>query len=627
MNLLSVKTLSRLGWGFLGNFTPFTAWIRELGDKQVLKADIVAGGTVALVLVPQSLAYANLAGLPASAGLYASFLPVAIAAFFGSSRQLATGPVAVVSLLTASALAPLAVSGTEEYIAYATLLALMVGVFQLALGFFRLGIMVAFLSHPVVIGFTNAAAIVIATSQLGKIFGVSVEPGQYHFVTVWKTVEMALTDTHWPTLVMAALAFSLMLFVKRNMPKVPFVMVAVALTIVLSWGLRYGGHGGAIVGEIPSDLPGLHLPPVMDIEAMAQMLIIAVAISLIGFLEAVSVSKAVATQTRQRLNSDQELIGQGLSNVASSLFQGYAVSGSFSRTAVNHEAGARTGFSSVVTALLVATALLFFTPLLYHLPQATLAAVIMMAVINLLQFKPIVHSWRALRHDGWVAIFTFVMTLGYAPHFEISIIIGILLSLGLYVYRTMHPHIFVMSRDPSGDLQDAGTKILQLCPKIVLLRFEGALFFVNTNYFEERVFERTSSMPDLRFIIIDTVAISEIDATGEHSLRELTRQLVESGIHVLFARAPAPIMGTFRRTGFASDQWADQFFDTIDGALKYAWNALKKEGGECSTPDCDTRDLKRCVLRRRPTRTKMLDSLYKDYFSDRKPGPTAGSGL
>ena len=599
----------------------------ELRDSKVLKADIVAGVTVALVLVPQSLAYANLAGLPASYGLYASFVPVAIAAFFGSSRQLATGPVAVVSLLTASALAPLAVSGSDAYIAYAMLLALMVGLFQLALGFLRLGIMVTFLSHPVVLGFTNAAAIVIMTSQLDKILGVSVEPEQYHFVTVWKMLEQAAGGLHWPTLTMAVLAFLIMLFVKRYLPKVPFVIVAVVLTILLSWGFSYASHGGNIIGDIPRGLPAFTMP-VLDIQAMAQMLIIAMAIGLIGFLETISVSKAISVRTRQRLDSDQELIGQGLGNVASCFFQGYAVAGSFSRSAVNFDAGARTGFSSVITSLLVAMTLLFLTPLLYYLPQATLAAVIMMAVIGLLQFKPIIHSWRVLKHDGWVAIITFAMTLGYAPHFEISIMIGILLSLGLYVYRTMHPHILLMSRNAGGDFQDAGAQILQLCPKIILLRIEGPLFFANTGYFETRILERAATMPDLRFIVVDAVAISEIDATGEHTLRELTRRMVESGTQVLFARIPTPIMHTFKRTGFASDEWADQFFDTLENSLNYAWKKLKTGNEKCSVEGCDHYDFQGCLLRRKPKDSApLLRSIYGHLFdkgpkgADKTPAP------
>lgn len=613
------KTFSSISTAFLRNFIPFLAWIPELRDKKVLKADIIAGTTVALVLVPQSLAYANLAGLPASYGLYASFLPVAIAALFGSSRQLATGPVAVVSLLTASALAPLAVSGSEEYFAYAMLLALMVGLFQLALGFLRLGIMVAFLSHPVVLGFTNAAAIVIATSQLGKIFGVSVNPSEYHFVTVWETLELTLTNFHAPTFLMAVVAVLAMVLVKRYLPKAPFIMIAVTLTVLISWGFDYAARGGAIVGEIPEGLPGFSIP-VLDIKAMAEMLIIAIAIGLIGFLETISVSKAIAARTRQRLNPDQELIGQGLSNITSSFFSGYAVAGSFSRSAVNDTAGAVTGFSSIVTAFIVGLTLLFLTPLLYHLPQATLAAVIMMAVFGLLQIKPIIHSWRVLKHDGWVAIITFVMTLAYAPHFEISIIIGILLALGLHVYRTMHPHISLISRTASGDFQDAGTQILELCPKIVLLRFEGPLFFANTSYFETRVLECASAMPELRCIIVDAVATSEIDATGEHTLRELTRRMVDSDIQVLFARVPTPIMETFKRTGFASDEWEGLFFNTIESALDYTWDDLKSPQGSCSIDGCHPVNFHGCLLRRKPRKhVPLLRSLYGDFINKDKP--------
>ncbi|MBE8189336.1 MAG: hypothetical protein HAW58_00345 [Candidatus Thioglobus sp.] len=400
----------------IAKFLPFLTWISELKNPSILKADVVAGLTVALVLVPQSMAYAQLAGLPPQYGLYASFLPVMIAALMGSSRQLGTGPVAVVSLLTAAAIPTIlpAGAGIETYIIYASMLAFLVGIFQFLLGALKLGLVINFLSHPVVVGFTNAAAIIIGTAQLAKIFGVETPEAQHAYEQIWGVLVNAAEHTHTMTLAMAIAAFGIMIVAKKYAPKLPGVLLAVATTTLASWWLDFGvavadgGLGGTIIGSIPDGLPSFNIP-VFDFLVMKKMLITAVTIGLIGFMEAISIAKAMAAQTKQRLSVDQELIGQGLANIASSFFQGYAVSGSFSRSAVNISAGAVTGFSSVVTAVIVGITLLWLTPLLFHLPQATLAAVIIMAVINLIKFAPIIHAWKVERHDGVVAVLTFVL--------------------------------------------------------------------------------------------------------------------------------------------------------------------------------------------------------------------------
>ena len=413
----------------LKKFFPFKDWIHEIKDPKVLRADIIAGLTVALVLVPQSMAYAQLAGLPPYYGLYASFIPVAIASIFGSSRQLATGPVAVVSLLTAAALEPIASSDPTGYVAYAIMLAFLVGIFQLSLGLLRLGVLVDFLSHPVVTGFTNAAAIIIGTSQLSKIFGVNVISEQHHYQTVMNVISEALVNTHNPTLLMGILAISIIVVVRKVSLKYPAVLISVVITTLISWYFKFEiNYGGKVIGVVPDGLPSMQFPQI-DIAQLVNLGTVAIVISLIGFMEAISIAKSMATQTKQRLDADQELIGQGLSNIASSLFQGYPVSGSFSRSAVNISAGAVTGFASVVTGVVVGITLLFLTPLLYHLPQATLAAVIITAVINLIKFKPIKYAWRVQKQDAIISIITFIVTLALAPELELGIIVGIVLSL------------------------------------------------------------------------------------------------------------------------------------------------------------------------------------------------------
>jgi SulP family sulfate permease len=525
------------------------------------------------------MAYAQLAGLPPYYGLYASFLPGIIAALFGSSRQLATGPVAVVSLMTASALEPIAGANPELYIAYAIMLALMVGIFQMGLGLLRLGILVNFLSHPVVIGFTNAAAIIIGTSQLGKLFGVTGEKAAHTYETVFNTLVEAARSTHMETLLMSLLALGIMIALKRFLPKIPNVMMAVAVTTVISWQIGFEQMGGKVVGAIPAGLPPIALPT-MDLQTMAQLLSVTVAIAIIGFMEAISIAKAMAARTRQRLDANQELVGQGLGNIVSSLSAGYAVSGSFSRSAVNISAGAVTGFSSVVTGIVVGITLMALTGLLYHLPQATLAAVIIMAVINLVKIEPIKHAWKVQRHDAVVAVITFLLTLVWAPHLDKGIMVGVMLSLALFLYRSMSPRVAVLSRDPDGSLRDADVRKLQTCRNISLIRFDGPLYFANTGYFEDKVLERVALKPDLKFVIIDAEGINEIDATGEEMLHGLVGRLKETGVELIIARAKKQLWDTFERTNLMDSLGRDHVFALRTQAFNYAWDRLGNNHAE-----------------------------------------------
>ncbi|MBT2969698.1 MAG: sulfate permease [Candidatus Thiodiazotropha sp. (ex Ctena orbiculata)] len=548
------------------------SWIGELKDKETVRADIIAGITVALVLVPQSMAYAQLAGLPVYYGLYASFLPPMVAAFFGSSRQLATGPVAVVSLMTAAALEPIATS-PDTYLAYALLLALMVGLFQMFLGLFKLGVLVDFLSHPVVVGFTNAGALIIATSQLGKVFGVSVEREAHHYETVWNTILAAIDGTHGSTLGMAIIAFAIMWGLRRYAPSFPGVLIAVVVTTLIAWLAGFNEAGGQVVGDIPKGLPALSLP-MFDLTTVWQLIPAAITISLIGFMEAISIAKAMAARTRQRLNANQELIGQGLSNVVAGMFSGYPVSGSFSRSAVNINAGAMTGFSSIITGLVVMITLIFLTPLLYHLPQATLAAVIIMAVINLIKIDPIVHAWKAQPHDAIVAVITFVLTLVYAPHLDKGIIIGVLLSLGLFLWRTMRPRFAQLSRYKDGTMRDIRVRHLPTSPVISVVRFDGSLYFASAGYFETKILGVVATNPELKYIILDGEGINQIDATGEEVLHHLWERLQAQGITLVIARMKKQFMDTLRRTGLKDKMGDDTFYSRIGLALNFVWNQL-----------------------------------------------------
>lgn len=569
----------------LKTFFPFLAWIGELKDKDVLRADILAGVTVALVLIPQSMAYAQLAGLPAYFGLYISFMPVMIAALWGSSRQLATGPVAVVSIMTATALAPIATS-PEHYIVLAMFLALLVGLVQLFLGVFRLGLVVNFLSHPVIVGFTNAAALVIGLSQLSKIFGVTM-PGSAsdHFLgRIWGVVEQ-IGDTHILTFAMALGALVIMLGLKKYAPKAPGVLIAVVTSIVLSKLLGFEEKGGAVVGSIPEGLPNIQVP-IFSFELVGSLLPAAIVISLVGFMEAISIAKAMAAKTKDHIDPNQELIGQGLGNIAGSFTQAYPASGSFSRSAVNLNAGARTGFSSVVTAIIVVITLLFLTPLLYHLPQGVLAAVIMMAVFGLINFNSVKHAMKVHKHDGIASIVTFVATIGLAPHLDQGILLGASLAIGLYLYRTMSPRIAFLGRYKDGTLRDLTVhKDLPVDERIVVIRFDGSLYFANVACFEEAILKASADHPTAKFILIVGKGINQLDASGEEVLHHLVERLRDNGVQLVISGLKRQILEILDRTHLKENIGEQNLFATSNQALESIYQQIEAAGdGEVLCP-------------------------------------------
>lgn len=572
---------------------PFLKWAPMLKDSSVLRADVIAGLTVALVLIPQSMAYAQLAGLPAYFGLYISFMPVMIAALWGSSKQLATGPVAVVSIMTATALATV-LGGTAQsnpelaaqYIPLAMFMALLVGLFQLFLGVFRLGIIVNFLSHPVIVGFTNAAALVIGLSQLSKIFGVAM-PGApsdpFITVRIWGVLQQ-LGETHMPTLIMGIGAFAVMMLMKKYTPRVPGVLAAVAGATIISWMIGFGGKvedggmGGAVVGAIPEGLPSFQAPA-FSLEMLATLLPAAIVISLVGFMEAISIAKAMAAKTKDHIDPNQELIGQGLGNIAGSFFQSYPASGSFSRSAVNLGAGAKTGFSSVVTAAVVVITLLFLTPLLYHLPKAVLAAVIMMAVFGLINMSAVKHAWRTNVHDGIASIVTFVATLGFAPHLDKGIIVGAGLALGLYLYRTMKPRVALLGRYPDGTLRDLHVNPnLAQDEDIVVLRFDGSLYFANVSYFEDTILEALSENHEVKYILVVGDGINQLDASGEEVVHHLIDRLKDNGVTLVFSGLKKQILDVMNNSHLMDVLGQENFFATEDMALEDIYRRLGKEG-------------------------------------------------
>ncbi|MFH2205011.1 MAG: SulP family inorganic anion transporter [Elusimicrobiota bacterium] len=708
--------LTPLG-GSVRRVFPFLGWFRGYSLSK-LRSDFFSGITVALVLIPQSMAYAQLAGLPPHYGLFAAFLPPMVASLFGSSRQLATGPVAVVSLMTATALEPFATAGSESFIAYAMLLALLVGAFQFSLGVLRLGLVVNFLSHPVVNGFTNAAALIIASSQLSKLFGVYVDKADHHYETIINVFRAALEYTHWPTLALAVLAFMILWGLKRLNPKIPNVLVCVVVTTVIAkvigfeqnhtapldairvpevrqrvrkfnqaladferlsaerielvakskeqekkhalghadvltlqheislhhlaikelkdeiffdraylrsvhlaavgdgddgrrfyfvgrlspkprdeirhWRIKVGNEpidekmvkftgGGAVVGVIPRGLPRFKTPKI-DLAMIFSLLPMAVIISLLGFMEAISIAKAMAAKSGQRLDPNQELIGQGLANIAGSFGQSYPVSGSFSRSAVNFQAGAVSGLSNVFSAGLVVVTLLFFTPLLYHLPQAVLAAIIMMAVIGLINIRGFIHAWQAQKHDGIVVLITFIATLAFAPHLDRGIFIGVALSVAFYLYRTMKPDIAILSKYSDGAYRASSRFNLERCKYIAVIRCNSSLFFANVNYLEEEILDRVASMPRLKHVHIVGNGINELDASGEGLLSMIVDRMREAGFGLSLSGLNDGVLDVMRRTGLYEKIGEENLYRSVTFTLENIYRRCHDGSDEESCP-------------------------------------------
>ncbi len=689
-------------------FLPFLAWFPI--NAIVLRGDLIAGITGALVLVPKAMAYAQLAGLPVYFGLYTAFIPAILGALWGSSRQLATGPVAIISLMTAAAIAPLAVPMSEEFIGLVLLLTLMVGVIQFALGALRLGTIVNFVSHPVILGFMNAAAIIIALSQLDMLLGIPKGRSDSFLTDIWEMFAY-LPLTHLPTLLMSIFAMVLMLVLKKFFPK-PSILIAVVITIIVSVVLDYEHKssakpehivdgparqivteyaqtksqisalqakmtqdssqlralqkagdpravadlhyrielaqvdmatleakakrqlheirllsfvrtnqpesematlhldkstlpagveddgrrwhikrvegekisivgGGDVVGTIPEGLPSFRMPT-LTFDAILSLISAAFIISLVAFMESISMAKAMATKSKQKIDPNQELIGQGMSNIGGAFFQAYPACGSFTGSAINLQAGAKTGFAMVFNGLFVAVTLLVLTPYLYHLPKAVLAVIILFAVMGLITPKALKHTWQASRTDGAVALITFAVTLLAAPHLDKGILVGAALAIVLHLYRTMKPRVAQLGRYVDGTLRDIKVNPnLPTSPHIIAMRFDGSLYFANVSYFEDSVLEAVADKPSAKYLLVVGDAINQLDASGEEVMHHLVERLRENGIEVIFSGLKKQVLDVMRSTELFHLIGQDHIFATEDQAIE----AIAQQLGDLAADD------------------------------------------
>lgn len=533
---------------------PLVALLRHY-PRQHLRGDVTAGLTTAVMLIPQAMAYAALAGMPPVTGLYASVVPIAVYALLGTSGALAFGPVAIVALLTASAVAPLAGGDPATYVVLAGALALMVGAIQLLLGLLRLGSVVDLLSHSVISGFTSAAALVIATSQLRSLTGIEAEGG-HTFLEEITGLLAAVGTLHPLTLGVGIGSIAALVAFKKRLPKIPGPLVVVGLVTAIAWAASLDGRGVALLGEVPSGLPAPALPMV-GLAELQQLLVPALVIALLSFMEGISVAKAIASRTHERVDSSQELIASGTANLAAGVFQAFPVAGGFSRTAVNHQAGARTPVASLITAAMVAFSALALTPLFTYLPRAVLASIVVVAVAGLVDLAGAKHAWRTDRWDFATLAATFVATLVLGV--ELGIGLGIAASLLLLVARSTRPHITEIGLVPgTGRYRNVARYDTVTDPRALLIRVDAALLFATAPAVHRRVAQLCEARDDrLRAVILDCSAVSDVDGDGVHVLDDTARTLEARGVSLHLATVRGPVRDALRRAE-RLDAWREQ---------------------------------------------------------------------
>ena len=553
----------------LRSFFPITEALPTY-NKSLFRSDLIAGLTVGVMLVPQGMAYAMLAGMPPIYGLYASILPLIVYAFLGTSRQLAVGPVAMISLLVAAGVGELVdVPGSDQYVSFALLLALMVGVIQLAMGVFRLGFLVNFLSHPVISGFTSAAALIIGFSQLKHLLGISLERSKHIHDIIIQAAER-IAETHMATLMIGLGAIILLLAIKIRKWRIPGPLLVVVLGVGIVYGLGLADTGVKIVGEVPQGLPKLSVPA-FEWNAITQLLPIALTISFIGFMESIAVAKAIQKKHKNyKLDSNQELVALGMANILGSFTRAFPVTGGFSRTAVNDQAGAKTTIASVISAVLVAITLIFLTPLFYYLPKAILASIIMVAVFGLIDWKEAVHLWKVDKTDFFMLLATFLGTLFLG--IEEGILIGVVLSMGMLIYRTTRPHIAVLGKIPNNPHYRNVERFedVEVREDILVIRFDARLYFANLNFFRNSIDQLVDNKGDaLQLLILDASSVNGIDSSAVSELMDLQDDLKKQQIHLYFVGLKGPIRDQLKQTGFTEQLGEDHFFMRIQHAVDY----------------------------------------------------------
>ncbi|MAT96458.1 MAG: sodium-independent anion transporter [Anaerolineaceae bacterium] len=549
---------------------PAWHWLRRY-PREYLVGDVLAGFIVAVMLVPQGMAYALLAGLPPEVGLYASILPLIVYGLLGSSRTLAVGPVAIVSLLVATGIAPLAEVGSAAYLQLAIVLALLVGVIQLVMGLVRLGFLVNFLSHPVLAGFTSAAALVIGLSQIKHLLGIGMPRLEFFELLRYTTVH--LTETNGTTLALGGGGVLILLYFKWGLggqlkrwgvpPRwvLPITksapLVIVVLGTALVWGLQLDQRAGvAIVGDVPAGLPPLTLPT-MNLGLWQQLLPTALVISFVGYMESIAVAKSLASKRRQKVGANQELLALGAANLGAMLTGGYPVTGGLSRSVVNYEAGANSGLASIITAVLIALTVIFLTPIFYFLPQAVLAAIVIVAVAGLVDVKTFRHVWQYNKADAASFVVTFLAVL--AAGVENGILMGVGVAMLLFIWRSSRPHVAVVGRlGQSETYRNVRRHQVQCWPNVVAVRIDESLYFANSKFLEDTVLGLIADQPEVDHFVLIGTAVNFIDASALETLETLLQELKDAGVQLHLAAIKGPVLDRLRAIGFV-DHLGEQF--------------------------------------------------------------------
>ena len=554
----------------LSKFLPIFDWGRTY-NQLTFTNDLVAAVIVTVMLIPQSLAYALLAGLPPEMGLYASILPIVLYAIFGTSRVLAVGPVAVVSLLTAAAVGKIAIPGTPEYIAAAITLAFMSGIILLGLGLFRLGFLANFLSHPVITGFVTASGIIIAASQMKHIFGVSADG--HNILEIATSLRESIIELNWITLLIGSLTTVFLLWVRKGF--LPLLLkiglnqrvsdifakagpiIAIVATTLIAWSFSLTERGVKVVGEVPQGLPPISLPS-FSMDIWTSLIGSAILMSLIGFIESISIARTLAATKRQRIDPDQELIGLGAANVGAAFTSGFPVTGGFSRSVVNYDAGAETPAAGAFTAIGLGVASIFLTTLIFYLPKATLAATIIVAVLALVDFSILKKTWIYSKADFAAVAATMSVTLIMGV--ELGVIAGVLISILSHVYKSSRPHIAIVGQIPGTEhYRNVLRHDVLVNPQVLTIRVDESLYFANTRFLEERIYSEVAKQSELKHVILMCSAVNAIDMSALESLELINERLKLGGIKFHLSEVKGPVMDKLEGTSLLTHLSGDIF--------------------------------------------------------------------
>ncbi|MBB3229833.1 SulP family inorganic anion transporter [Halomonas stenophila] len=566
----------------LKRYLPILTWLPHY-NRRLCGADLLAGTIVTIMVIPQSLAYAILAGLPAVVGLYASILPLLAYTLLGTSRTLAVGPVAIIALMTGAALAGVAPPGSPEYLQAALVLSLLSGAMLAIMGLLRMGFFANFLSHPVIGGFLSASGLLIATSQLSHLLGV--DAGGYDALTLATRLVQQLAEVHGPTLAMgggtlaflvAARRFGRPALTRLGLPAGLAGLItragpvfAVVATALISWRLGLAERGVAVVGSVPAGLPPLTLPP-FEAALWRELLVPALLISVVGFVESISMAQMLAAKRRERISPNQELIGLGGANLAAAFSSGMPVTGGLSRTVINYESGARTPMAGLFAAIGIGLVTLALTPLLYHLPVATLAATITVAVLTLVDIPLIRQTWHYSRSDFSAMAVTMVLTL--VEGVEAGIISGVLLSIMLFLYRTSRPHSALVGRIPGTEhFRSVVRHDTETVSHLALLRIDESLYFANARYLEDTLYALVASRPELEHVVLICSAVNLIDASALESLDAINARLKDSRVTLHLAEVKGPVMDQLKKSRFLDALAGRVFLSTYS-----AWTELHR---------------------------------------------------